>query len=77
MSREVLRDGTQDRFHRVGLHGQLDGATPFRRPIASQTVRGRSWAIHDGIMGEPWHGIKMYKRVGKYAGIDTFPGGAY
>ena len=59
------------------LHKRLDASTPFRSLNACHTVRGRSWAIHDGIMGEPWHGIKMYKRVGKHSGIDTFPGGAY
>ncbi|NIV29590.1 MAG: hypothetical protein GWN58_08800, partial [Anaerolineae bacterium] len=65
-----------DAFQPGGLlHGQLlDGASPFRQPDACHTIRGRSWAIHDGIMGEPWHGIKMYKRVGRHAGIDTFPG---
>ena len=59
------------------LRGRLDGSSPFRQPDASRTIRGRSWAIHDGILGEPWHGIKMYKRVGKHAGLDTFPGGEY
>jgi len=59
------------------LHERLDGSTPFRRPDAWRTVRGRSWAIHDGILGEPWHGIRMYKRVGQHAGVDTFAGGAY
>ena len=59
------------------LHRALDGSTPFRHPDAGATVRGRSWAIHDGILEEPWHGIRMYKRVGKEAGLDTFPGGAY
>jgi hypothetical protein len=59
------------------LHEALDGSTPFRRPGAWRTVRGRSWAIHDGIMGEPWHGIRMYKQVGKQAREDTFPGAAY
>jgi hypothetical protein len=59
------------------LHDMLDGSTPFRHPDAWRTARGRSWAIHDGILQEPWHGIKMYKRVGKKAGIDTFPGGQY
>ena len=59
------------------LHQALDGSTPFRKPDAWQTVRGRSWAIHDGILGEPWHGVRMYKQVGKHAGVDTFPGGAY
>ncbi len=59
------------------LHEMLDGSTPFRHPDAWRTVRGRSWAIHDGILQEPWHGIKMYKQVSKHAGIDTFPGGPY
>jgi hypothetical protein len=59
------------------LHAALDGSTPFRAPDAWQTVRGRSWAIHDGVLGEPWHDIRMYKRVGRQAGIDTFPGGEY
>ncbi len=59
------------------LDAALDGSTPFRRPGASATVRGRSWAIHDGILGEPWHGIRMYKQVGKNAGVDTFPAGPY
>jgi hypothetical protein len=59
------------------LHSRLDGSNPFRHPDAWRTVRGRSWAIHDGILGEPWYGVKMYKRVAKRAGKDTFPGGAY
>lgn len=59
------------------LHEALDGSTPFRHPDAWRTVRGRSWAIHDGILGEPWHGIKIYKRVNKHAGVDTFPGGPW
>jgi hypothetical protein len=59
------------------LHAALDGSNPFRQPEAWQSVRGRSWAIHDGILGEPWHGIRMYKQVGKYAGVDTFHGTGY
>lgn len=59
------------------LHAALDGSTPFRHPDVWQTVRGRSWAIHDGVLGEPWHGIRMYKQVGKQAAINTFSGGAY
>jgi hypothetical protein len=59
------------------LHAALDGSTPFRRPDAWRSVRGRSWAIHDGILGEPWHGIRMYKEVGKEAGVDTFPDGSW
>lgn len=59
------------------LHAAFDGSTPFRHPDAWRTVRGRSWAIHDGILGEPWHGTRMYKRVGQYAGVNTFPDGEY
>jgi hypothetical protein len=59
------------------LYAALDGSTPFRTPEAWRTVRGRSWAIHDGILGEAFHSIRMYKRVGYNAGVDTFPGGAY
>jgi hypothetical protein len=59
------------------LHQALDGSTPFRHADAWRTVRGRSWAIHDGILGEPFRGIRMYKQVAKNAGVDTFPGGAY
>jgi hypothetical protein len=56
------------------LHARLDGSTPFRRPDVWQTVRGRSWAIHDGILGRPFTGIQMYKRIGVQADIQTFPG---
>ena len=52
---------------------RLDGSTPFRRPGAERSVRGRSWAIHDGILGEPYSGVKMYKRVRIHAGVVTFP----
>ena len=52
---------------------RLDGSTPFRRPGAEQTVRGRSWAIHDGILGEPYTDYHMYKHVGKQADVCTFP----
>jgi len=55
------------------LYHRLDGSTPFRRPGAAGTVRGRSWAIHDGIMGTPYEGLKMYKRIGVHAGVITFP----
>jgi hypothetical protein len=59
------------------LFERLDGSTPFRRPGAERTVRGRSWAIHDRILGEPYSGIKMYKRVGIHAGVTTFPNAAW
>jgi hypothetical protein len=59
------------------LYSSLDGSTPFRQPGAQHSVRGRSWAIHDGILGMPYSGIKMYKRAGIHAGIITFPGAAW
>jgi hypothetical protein len=52
---------------------RLDGSTPFRQPGMEQTVRGRSWAIQDGILDQPWDGVKIYKVVGQHAGVDTFP----
>lgn len=56
------------------LMNRLDGSTPFRRPGMERTAAGRSWAIHDGIMDLPWDGVRIYKMVGKDAGINTFPG---
>ncbi|MEJ5186643.1 MAG: hypothetical protein WHT46_06140 [Candidatus Geothermincolales bacterium] len=58
------------------LYQKLDGSTPFRQPGMEKTVRGRAWAIHDGILGEPWRGIEMY-RTEKPAGVCTFPGWVY
>ncbi len=51
----------------------LDGSTPFRRPEAANSIRLRSWAIHDGVLGEPFTDVTMYKRVGKSAGVTTTP----
>ena len=53
---------------------RLDGSTPFRQPGMERTVRGRSWAIHDGILDEAWDDVHIYKMVGVDAGINTFPG---
>jgi hypothetical protein len=50
----------------------LDGSS-FRQPAAANSIRLRSWAIHDGILGEPFTNVTMYKRVGKMAGINTAP----
>lgn len=52
------------------LKARLDGS-PFRSPDADKSVRLRSWAIHDGILGMPFSGVTMYKRIGKPAGIST------
>jgi hypothetical protein len=59
------------------LRAKLDGSTPFRQPGFADSLRGRSWAIHDGIMGEPYTDVHMYKHAGKHAGIDTFPAGSW
>jgi len=59
------------------LFRRLDNSTPFRRRGAEKSVRGRSWAIHDGILGEPYSNVKMYKRVGIHAGVVTFPDAAW
>jgi hypothetical protein len=55
------------------LYRRLDGSSPFRRPGVEKTVRGRSWAIHDGILDEPWDHVRIYKTIGVDAGINTFP----
>ncbi len=64
-----------DRVLRPGgaLFDRFDGSTPFRRTDAWRSIRGRSWAIHDGILDEPFGDIRMYKRVGHHAGVNTFP----
>lgn len=68
-----------DREFRPGgvLHARLDGSTPFRKPEQWKTVRGRSWAIHDGILDRPWESPKMYKKVGVHGGVSTFTGEKY
>jgi len=59
------------------LYHRLDGLTPFRCPGAERTIRGRSWAIHDGLLGEPFNEVHMYKRIGVNAEIHTFPDGMW
>jgi acetoin utilization protein AcuC len=54
------------------LHAKLDDS-PFRQVGAAHSIRLRSWAIHDGILGEPFTNVTMYKRVGKSAGVTTCP----
>ncbi|MCX5909523.1 MAG: hypothetical protein NTY64_20725 [Deltaproteobacteria bacterium] len=62
-------------FHPGGkLAARLDGSTPFRPPGAKESIRGRSWAVQDGILGEPWISPKLYKPIGKSVGVNTFHG---
>jgi hypothetical protein len=59
------------------LYRRIDGSTPFRQPGAESSVRGRSWAIHDRIMGMAYDDIRMYKRSRIHAGVITFPDAAW
>lgn len=63
------------------LYERLDGSTPFRRKGMEQSVRGRSWAIHDGILvdafDQEWESPVMYKTPGKDFKVNTFPNQVY
>jgi len=77
LGREVMEE-IQAAFGDGGtFRAALDGSSPFRQPGAEVTVRGRSWALHDGVGGSAWGGVKMYKAAGRPANVDTFPGGSY
>jgi hypothetical protein len=68
-------EGINSGFREGGeLRQKLDGSNQFRSPQAANSIRLRSWAIHDGILGEPFTNVTMYKRVGKSADISTTPG---
>jgi len=76
-----LMDTIHEEFQPGGeLFKALDGSRPFRQPGQWKTVRGRAWAIHDGILDvidKKWNDIKMIKQVGRHAGVNTFPDAAY
>jgi hypothetical protein len=76
-----LMDDVHREFQPGGkLRAALDGSTPFRHPDAYKTVRGRAWAIQDGVLeaiGERWRDLRMIKVVGKHAHVETFPGAVY
>lgn len=55
------------------LRAALDGSTPFRKPEFADSIRGRSWALHDGVMGKPYTNVTMYKVIDDEANIATFP----
>jgi hypothetical protein len=67
------------------LFEKLNDRSLFRKPEYGQTVRGRSWAIHDGILteivddllDEGWISPVMYRMVGKPRGMITFPDPVY
>jgi hypothetical protein len=76
-----LMDDIHREFQPGGaLHGALDASTPFRQRDQWKSVRGRAWAIQDGILdaiGARWDGLAMMKQVGKRAGVNTFPEAVY
>jgi hypothetical protein len=55
------------------LRKKLDDSNPFRSSKAAKSIRLRSWAIHDGILGMPFTNVTMYKRIGISANINTAP----
>lgn len=62
------------------LHSHLDGSSPFRQSDQAATVRGRAWAIHDGIleaMDTRWDKVRMVMQIGRHAVVDTFPRAEY
>lgn len=63
------------------LIDKLDNSNPFRRQGMEKTVRGRSWAIYDGVYGEvfdeDWESPMMYKILGREFRVNTFPNQIY
>lgn len=55
------------------LYTKLNDENPFRKREYANSVRGRSWAIHDGILGHSFTGFQMYRHIGKHAGVESFP----
>lgn len=76
-----LMDDIHREFQPGGrLHACLDGSTPFRQPDQWNSIRGRAWAIHDGVLSAldaNWDKFRMVKQIGKHAGVTTFPNAAY
>lgn len=58
--------------HDESLIAQL-GSSPFRDPKARESIFHRSWALHDGILGEKFDGVTMYKVLGKTNNVNTTP----
>jgi hypothetical protein len=67
------------------LFQKLDNSTPFRKPEFAHIVRGRSWAIHDGILNDldddlledGWVSPAMYRMVENPRAMVTFPDPVY
>lgn len=77
LGRELMEE-VQAGFAEGGeLRARLDGSSGFRGPDAHRTVRGRSWAVHDGVLGRPWGGVTMFRAAGRPAGVRTFASAVY
>lgn len=72
LTSQHFMEALNQRFNEGDLRARLDGST-FRPTDAWATVRGRSWAIHDGILNEPWPELHMARRIGHPSQISTFP----
>jgi hypothetical protein len=76
-----LMDDIQREFRPDGrLYQCLDARSAFRKRNQADTVRGRAWAIHDGILealGLRWDQLRMVKQIGRHAGVQTFPKATY
>jgi hypothetical protein len=62
------------------LYQCLDDSSPFRAREQAHTVRGRAWAIHDGILDAldtRWDNLRMVKQIGRHASVETFPQATY
>jgi hypothetical protein len=67
-----LMDEIQSGFQKNGkLTKLLNPDNPFRTKGTDRSIRLRSWAIHDGILGEPFTNVTMYKHIGKMAKLLT------
>ncbi|KXK10614.1 MAG: hypothetical protein UZ14_CFX002003222 [Chloroflexi bacterium OLB14] len=76
-----LMDDIQREFQKDGLlYKALDNSSPFRQPEQANSVRGRAWAIQDGILetlNTNWDKLRMVKQIGKMASVNTFPNSIY
>lgn len=63
------------------LYEKMNDSNPFRKKGMEKTVRGRSWAIYDGVyvdaFDEEWESPIMYKTLGKAFNVNTFPDQIY
>jgi hypothetical protein len=75
-----LMDTIHQEFQPGGALNKALDNSPFRKQDQWNSVRGRAWAIHDGILEvieTNWDKLRMVKQVGKHSGANTFPNAAY